>query len=92
MDADPEERGGGMSKTKILEAGNWRSKDHYSLIGSPQSFYFYIKNKRPFYSKWVSGKEAFRVWFEMKHILKKSKKEFIRKVIEGFEKYHKNKD
>lgn len=75
-----------MKKRLDLSVGTWKSKEHYSVVGDPQSFYVYINYEYYPHSNWIKGKEGFRLFHELKTLHAKDKTAFVAKLKEVFEK------
>lgn len=61
-----------------MEVGNWNKLPHYTVVGTPTKFYVWVnENGKGSSSTWLSGKEAFAKWFELKRYFKSNKQQFI---------------
>jgi hypothetical protein len=67
-----------MSK---LMYGDWKKGNRISVVGEPQAFYLFIEDKGA--SRRFKGKEAFRLYHELKNLYEnKHKTRFIKLVKE----------
>jgi len=72
-----------MTDKHEIEVGSWNNLPHYAITGHPQRFYVWInEDGRGKSSNWIVGKQAFKLYNELRTI--KCKKELIGKLREIF--------